>query len=190
MSDYRIKITIQNANILRAMKKKGVKSVSELCRLTNTGQSTIGDILNLKKSPVLLNGDWNSSVLKICEFLNVMPSVLFSDEQRLPLEKNTGYMEVSFEDISQLISDKATNPIILQNKKDKVKAVEDALSILTEREQKILNLKFGIDGAEHTLEEIGELFGISKERVRQIENKSLRKLRYPKVADKLREFIH
>ena len=81
MSDYRIKITIQNANILRAMNKKGVKSVSELCRLTNTGQSTIGDILNLKKSPVLLNGDWNSSVLKICEFLNVMPSVLFSNEQ-------------------------------------------------------------------------------------------------------------
>jgi RNA polymerase primary sigma factor len=68
-------------------------------------------------------------------------------------------------------------------------SVAEALAGLSPREQRILNLRFGIGGAtEHTLEEIGKEFGLTRERIRQIEAKALEKLRQPKRASKLATF--
>jgi RNA polymerase primary sigma factor len=68
-------------------------------------------------------------------------------------------------------------------------SVAEALAGLSPREQRILNLRFGIGGAtEHTLEEIGKEFGLTRERIRQIEAKALEKLRQPKRAQKLASF--
>lgn len=67
---------------------------------------------------------------------------------------------------------------------------EDALSDLPPREERILRLRFGIGvDAEHTLEEIGEEFGISRERVRQIETAALRKIRYSRLSQTLQPFL-
>jgi RNA polymerase primary sigma factor len=67
--------------------------------------------------------------------------------------------------------------------------VAEALAELTEREQRILSMRFGIGGAgEHTLEEVGKVFGVTRERIRQIEAKALAKLREPKRARKLVTF--
>jgi len=55
--------------------------------------------------------------------------------------------------------------------------LDKTLSILSEREQKIINMYFGIDGGSLTLEQIGDEFGLTKERIRQIKEKSLRKLK-------------
>lgn len=68
--------------------------------------------------------------------------------------------------------------------------MNSALSTLTEREKKILMLRFGIaDGAAKTLEEVGNVFKVTRERVRQIEAKALRKLRHPTRSRKLRTFL-
>ena len=68
--------------------------------------------------------------------------------------------------------------------------VKDMLGALTEREQKILKLRFGLeDGKSHTLEEVGQEFNVTRERIRQIEAKALRKLKHPSRSDKLRSFI-
>jgi RNA polymerase primary sigma factor len=68
--------------------------------------------------------------------------------------------------------------------------IESALSTLTEREKKILKLRFGIgDGCPRTLEEVGNIFKVTRERVRQIEAKALRKLRHPTRSRKLRTFL-
>ncbi|PIZ84148.1 MAG: RNA polymerase subunit sigma-70, partial [Candidatus Omnitrophica bacterium CG_4_10_14_0_2_um_filter_44_9] len=68
--------------------------------------------------------------------------------------------------------------------------MNSALSTLTEREKKILILRFGIsDGAAKTLEEVGNVFKVTRERVRQIEAKALRKLRHPTRSRKLRTFL-
>ena len=65
----------------------------------------------------------------------------------------------------------------------------EALSGLTEREQRILRMRFGIGGTpEHTLAEVGEVFGVTRERIRQIEASALRKLRQPTRARKLMTF--
>ena len=69
------------------------------------------------------------------------------------------------------------------------KDVLDALEVLTEREAQILTLRFGLGGArEHTLKELGEIFGITRERIRQIQKEALRKLRNPKVRRILRHY--
>jgi RNA polymerase primary sigma factor len=68
--------------------------------------------------------------------------------------------------------------------------MQEALSTLTEREKKILMLRFGIgDGSPRTLEEVGNVFKVTRERVRQIEAKALRKLRHPTRARRLRSFL-
>ena len=68
--------------------------------------------------------------------------------------------------------------------------VKEMLSALTEREQKILKLRFGLeDGKQHTLEEVGQEFSVTRERIRQIEAKALAKLRKHKDARKLHDYI-
>ena len=58
--------------------------------------------------------------------------------------------------------------------------LEEALAVLTKREEKVLRLRFGLgDGCPRTLEEVGQIFNITRERVRQIEAKALKKLRHP-----------
>ena len=68
--------------------------------------------------------------------------------------------------------------------------VQSILGTLTEREQKILKMRFGLeDGKNHTLEEVGQDFNVTRERIRQIEAKALRKLRHPSRSAKLKAFI-
>jgi RNA polymerase primary sigma factor len=69
-------------------------------------------------------------------------------------------------------------------------AVEQVLGELSEREQEIVRMRFGLDGAQaKTLEEVGKAFGVTRERIRQIEAKTLAKLRHPQRSQRLREFL-
>jgi RNA polymerase primary sigma factor len=68
--------------------------------------------------------------------------------------------------------------------------IREALATLTPREAKIINLRYGLkDGREHTLEEVGRKYGLTRERIRQIEKDALRKLRHPSRSRKLRAFL-
>ena len=68
--------------------------------------------------------------------------------------------------------------------------ISSALKTLTPREEKIIKMRFGLeDGSEHTLEQVGQTFAVTRERIRQLEAKALRKLRHPSRAHKLRTFL-
>ncbi len=68
--------------------------------------------------------------------------------------------------------------------------INDVLETLTEREEKVIRLRFGLDdGKSKTLEEVGQLFGVTRERIRQIEAKALRKLRHPSRSRKLKDYM-
>ncbi len=68
---------------------------------------------------------------------------------------------------------------------------ESVLKTLTPREEKVIKMRFGLDdGSEHTLEEVGQSFAVTRERIRQIEAKALRKLRHPSRSRKLRAFLN
>jgi RNA polymerase primary sigma factor len=77
--------------------------------------------------------------------------------------------------------------VIVSNLKEQTSKV---LRTLTPREEQVLKMRFGVgDGAEHTLEEVGRSFNVTRERIRQIESKALRKLRHPSRSKKLRPFL-
>ena len=69
--------------------------------------------------------------------------------------------------------------------------ISEVLLTLTEREEQVLKLRFGLeDGTCRTLEEVGNMFGVTRERIRQIEAKALRKLRHPSRSKKLKDYLN
>ena len=71
------------------------------------------------------------------------------------------------------------------------KELNEVLQGLTDREEKVLRMRFGLlDGRQRTLEEVGREFGVTRERIRQIEAKALRKLKHPSRSRKLRDFMN
>jgi RNA polymerase primary sigma factor len=82
------------------------------------------------------------------------------------------------------------SPIVAAEHRDLSEQTRKVLATLTPREEKILRLRFGIDEkADHTLEEVGQSFVLTRERIRQIEATALRKLRHPSRSRGLRSFV-
>ena len=110
-------------------------------------------------------------------------------QQPLSLETPIGEEESSH--LGDFIEDKAvaspSDAAIRLNLKEETASL---LKTLTPREERIIKMRFGMeDGSEHTLEEVGNSFAVTRERIRQIEAKALRKLRHPSRSDKLRAFL-
>ena len=81
-------------------------------------------------------------------------------------------------------------PIDAAARKLLIAAVSEVLHELSEREQEVVRLRFGLDdGRPRTLEEVGRQFGVTRERIRQIEAKTLAKLRHPHRSDHLRDYL-
>ncbi len=103
-------------------------------------------------------------------------------------------MPVGQEDTSQLgdfIPDEnLITPVDAAGRQMLKEQIRSALGVLSERERQVLELRFGlIDGRDNTLEEVGQFFGVTRERIRQIEAKALRKLRHPTRSKQLREYL-
>ncbi len=108
-----------------------------------------------------------------------------------PISLETPIGEEEDSHLGDFIEDKnAASPIesvIFTNLREQTDAV---LESLTPREELVLRMRFGVgDGSEHTLEEVGRSFNVTRERIRQIESKALRKLRHPSRANQLRPFL-
>jgi RNA polymerase primary sigma factor len=110
---------------------------------------------------------------------------------QLPVSFETPVGEDEEARLADFIEDKnvvsPSDAAIQMNMKEQL---ENALKTLTPREEKIIRMRFGMeDGSEHTLEEVGQTFSVTRERIRQIEAKALRKLRHPSRSSKFRVFV-
>jgi len=108
-----------------------------------------------------------------------------------PISPETPIGEEEDSHLGDFIEDKAvvspSDAVINLNLKEQTSSV---LKTLTPREEKVIKMRFGLDdGSEHTLEEVGQSFAVTRERIRQIEAKALRKLRHPSRSRKLRAFL-
>jgi RNA polymerase primary sigma factor len=128
-----------------------------------------------------------------------------ADEMHLPVSRINGLLKMARQPVSldapigedgdvsigDLIEDKAAeNPSQATGQSLLKEKLEHVMKLLTERERKILEMRFGLaDGCGHTLEEIGCLYNVTRERIRQLEAKALRKLRHPTRVHHLHGFL-
>jgi RNA polymerase primary sigma factor len=110
---------------------------------------------------------------------------------REPISLDTPIGEDAEDFLGDFIQDdKTVHAMEAMTNMDLSKRAREVLSTLTPREEKVLRMRFGIDEeGEHTLEEVGETFSVTRERIRQIETKALRKLRHPSRSRVLRAFM-
>jgi RNA polymerase primary sigma factor len=99
-------------------------------------------------------------------------------------EEEDSHLGDFIEDADAIVPVDAASFILLQEQ------LESVLHSLSNREKKVIELRFGlIDGHQRTLEEVGQEFGVTRERIRQIESKTLSKLRHPSRSQKLRDYL-
>ncbi len=120
---------------------------------------------------------------------NKVRNVLRTAEEPMSLDSPVGNEESS--NLSDFIpDDDAMAPVDAAAREMLREQVQNALSVLSERERQVLELRFGlVDGKDHTLEEVGRYFNVTRERIRQIEAKALRKLRHPTRSRHLRDYL-
>lgn len=125
---------------------------------------------------------WEEATEKINNFLQIA-------EEPISLELPVGDEDDGF--LGDFIEDQeAAAPMDETTREMLREQVRNALDLLTERERQVLELRFGlIDNKYHTLEEVSQYFDVTRERIRQIEAKALRKLRHPRTSGNLREFL-
>ena len=115
--------------------------------------------------------------------------VLRSAEEPVSIDGPVGDEDSS--SLGDFIEDEdAPSPLDSASRQMLREQMQDALTFLTDREREVLELRFGLkDGRDHTLEEVSEFFDVTRERIRQIEAKALRKLRHPSRSRQLRDYL-
>lgn len=193
--DYRVDIKVRNQNLLKIIEKNGYKTIGEFCRLNNIMRhvSRIGDLVNFKASPLNAEGEFWPFIYEISDLLMCSPEDFFSDVQlTMELENNKRTILMREAEVKMLASTYNTMPLLEEIiDEDRVKRlINEKLDMLTPGEQKVLSLRFGLkDCAEHTLEETARACDVTRERIRQIEAKALRKLRHPSRTEDLRDYL-
>jgi RNA polymerase sigma factor (sigma-70 family) len=184
MSAIRATIKVRNNLLLTAIEKSGHAPGQKFAEKVGITYADLHGLISMKNTAIDKHGDIRPSVLKLMEFLGKMLHELFTDTQAYrSLEKNTSDVEIDEAQVMALMS----HPLSMDDKELQV-AVDGAIGSIGERESRILRLRFGIDCSEHTLAEVGVMEGISKDRVRQIQERALRKLRHPSRIAALRVF--
>ncbi|MCP4416904.1 MAG: RNA polymerase sigma factor RpoD, partial [Chloroflexi bacterium] len=155
----------------------------ELDYLTPEESETIKQALEEKAQidPVL-NRKWRQAVSKIRDIKRISMDPM-SLESPVGGEDSTEYGDFIPDESVQQPVDAASKELLREQ-------IRNVLGFLSDREREVLEMRFGLnDGKDHTLEEVGRSFGVTRERIRQIEAKALRKLRHPSRSKSLRDYL-
>jgi len=130
----------------------------------------------------LLNRKWRNAADKVREIMQIAQDTMSLDLPMGPDQNN---------EMGDFLEDpKAVEPGSAADKQLMREQVRNVLGFLSDRERLVLEMRFGLkDGKDHTLEEVGREFGVTRERIRQIEAKALRKLRHPSRSKVLRDYL-
>jgi len=155
-----------------------VETINKLIRI----QRQLLQDLGREPTPEEIGAEMDMPTKKVRDILKIAQE---------PVSLETPIGEEDDSHLGDFIKDKdATSPEQHASYEMLKEQLEEVLDTLTDREENVLRLRFGLDdGRTRTLEEVGRVFGVTRERIRQIEAKALRKLRHPSRSNQLRDFL-
>ena len=194
VKDYRVELRLRNNRILKHIEALGFKTRAEFCRAYGLHYSQINDLVCMRepalKAKKNRKGGWEAEravITRLTDIFGCSVEDLFNDRQLIADFKATKtvaemdeppVLSLEHDEVKMLTSPETpAHTVAFQDAQD---AIGDALHELSPREEQCLRLRYGLGGAEeHTLEQLGDIFKVTRERVRQIEAKALRKLKHP-----------
>ena len=158
-----------------------VETINKLIRVSRQLLQELGR----EPSPEEIAAEMNMPVDRVREILKIMQIAREPASLETPIgeEEDSHLGDFIKDDNVPVPADAAAFTLLKEQ-------LEEVLGTLTEREQKVLTLRFGLeDGRARTIEEVGKEFNVTRERIRQIEAKALRKLRHPSRSRKLKDYL-
>jgi DNA-binding XRE family transcriptional regulator len=169
MKDFNVKITVRNNRLLQAILKK-YKSVADLARKMNRSQSRVNALVTMKAKPITEKG-WTQLAFDVAAMVGKEPKKLWPEHlQNIKLLTSTSEFTIDIEGVKQIMSGNSAEKMIAQSQ-----VLRQLNTRLNNTQKKVIDMRFY---QEMTLEETGKVLGLSRERIRQIECKSLRMMRY------------
>lgn len=191
MKEFRLKVSVRNNLLLSAIEAQGYISVAEFERACELGSGSINNLVAMREAPILQSGEFSQKARLVMEVLGAAPTDLWTEQQlTIKLKTNSGERAIDANLVQHLLEQKNRNDY-LPSPEDLLLAAEtsaivnEVLGTLDPQEKEVLHERFSNDS---TLDEVGKIHGVHRERVRQIEAKALRKLRGTKRAPILKEF--
>ena len=191
MKEFRLKVSVRNNLLLSAIEAQGYVSVAEFERACGLGLGRINNLVAMRDAPILQSGEFSQNAKLVMEVLGAAPTDLWTEQQlTIKLKTNSGERAIDADIVQHLLEQKDRTDY-LPSPEDSLLAAEtsaivnEVLGTLKPREKDVLQQRFVNDS---TLQEVGNHHGLSKERIRAIESKALRKLRDVKRAPILKEF--
>lgn len=205
---YRVKVSVRNNLLLTAIEEAGYKSISQFAKDLGYEPGRLQGLVSMRQSPINKSGEFSEMAKRVMEVLGAAPSDLWTTEQlNINLDKNSSEWAITTKflldtnsmqsvlggnilELEGTIYEDIETPEESQIKKELKERMEHTLDSLPLRKAKILRMRYGIDsGKEHTLEEVAKKYGLSRDRIRQIEATALRDMRKPTRATKVKDFL-
>jgi RNA polymerase sigma factor (sigma-70 family) len=187
VNEYRIRVTVKNNLILTAIERAGYRSAAAFCREAGMTPTALSGLITMKSPPLLVTGEFSEGAKNLMEILCLAPTDLWTSEQlTLKLRHNSAERDVNLDGMRAALGMNAEEALMLvapspeeaMEEKDIANLIEEQLATILPNEQRVLRMRYGIGCPEHTLAEVGRALDLSQERIRQIEAKALRKLKY------------
>ena len=189
MSDFYAILKIQNGRIRKAMEDAGIPNAARLAERAGKSPDQVGRLLNFKISPRCLDGTWRKVTIAICEAMGIFPEDIFPDHLCKQVSSNQLAAYVERGQIPFAAQRHLPGPVEAAINGEMKQRLEKVLHTLNFREREILKLRYGLDKNAATLDETAVIYGVSPERVRQIEAKAIRKLQHPERARRLEGYL-
>lgn len=198
MNEYRVRVTVRNNLILKAIEEAGYTNLAKFAKDNGISLHNLYHLINLRLPPMMVNGEFSDLAKLLMETLGACPSDLWSNEQlSLKLDKNKSEQAMSLNNMIAVMGNPNAEirgflPQSMDESLDKAelsKIMADCLDSIHPRQAKVLRLRYGIGCDEHTLEQVAAIFECSKERIRQIEAKAMRMIRLPSKSERVKDYL-
>jgi len=190
MKEYRVRVTVRNNLLLTAIEEAGYKSCNAFAEAINAHPTHLSALVAMRDAPITQDGEFSTIAKAVMEALGAAPSDLWTDEQlTLKLKRSSSQKAVGREEVDYLLDHQSPAMVLPSpeeeyQRKEQYQGLKEVLETLTKKEEQVLMMR---NEQDMTLEQVAQAFGVTRERIRQIEAKALRKLRHPTRTDPIKQ---